>query len=331
MSASNGNDEDVCKQLTQQVEDLSIKNDVLTTCANCGKEGTNLNICNKCKAATYCNASCKKKHRSKHKEACERRIAELHEEQLERERREEELHDEKLFKQPPPAEDCPICMIPLPSLSKGSRYKTCCGKVICNGCIYAVATRDGGVGHCPFCRSPTPTAKEAVEQAKKRVEIGDAEAIYNLGCCYFDESNRLPQDYNKALELWHQAAELGNATAYYNIGIAYYEGNGVERDEKKAINYYELAAMGGHATARHNLGCFEAEAGNMDRALKHCMISLGCGYTRSLNNIKQMYKDGCAMKDDYANALRAYQTYLVEIKSPQRDQAAAIDDRFKYY
>ena len=76
---------------------LSLTSDI-STCDNCGKEGTNLNICNKCKAATYCNAACKKKHRSKHKQECEKRIAELHAEELERERRAAELHEEKLFK-----------------------------------------------------------------------------------------------------------------------------------------------------------------------------------------------------------------------------------------
>jgi len=30
------------------------------TCAECGKQGTNLNMCNKCKSVTYCNAACKK-------------------------------------------------------------------------------------------------------------------------------------------------------------------------------------------------------------------------------------------------------------------------------
>ena len=71
MSASNENT-DESEQLTQNVADhLSINDDdpdMVTVCANCGKEGTNLNICNKCKATTYCNASCKKKHRSKHKQ-----------------------------------------------------------------------------------------------------------------------------------------------------------------------------------------------------------------------------------------------------------------------
>ena len=141
----------------------------------------------------------------------------------------------------------------------------------------------------------------------------------------------MPQDHAKALELWHQAAELGNAKSYYSIGIAYYDGRGVERDEKKAVHYMELAAMRGHVLARHNLGCFDWQAGNMDQAVKHFMIAAGSGDSNSLERIKLLFKKGLVTKDDYAKALRAYQAYLVEIKSPQRDEAAAFGEHFKYY
>ena len=317
------------EQLTQHVEDLSIKN--VSICANCGKEGTHLNICNKCKAATYCNAACKKRHRHKHKVACEKRVAELREEELERERRVAELHDEKLFKQPPPNEDCPICMLLLPSLYTGKKYRICCGKRICSGCIYAVEKRDGGLGLCPFCRAPTPTAEELIEQAKKRMEVNDAYAMFNLGICYSDGSYGFQQDHAKALELWHQAAELGNASSCYSIGMAYYYGNGAERDEKKANHYCELAAMGGVVEARYNLGVYEWRAGNMERALKHFMIAASFGDNDSLENIKQLFLKGDATKDDYTKALRAYQTNLVEIKSAQRDEPATYSDEHKYY
>ena len=219
MSASNENT-DESEQLNQNVADLSINgtDTVTVICANCDKEVVNPNTCNKCKAATYCNAACKKKHRSKHKTDCAKRVADLQEEQLERERRAAELHDRELFNQPPPKEDCPICMIPLPTLVSGRKYKSCCGKMICSGCIHAVEKRDG-VGLCPFCRTPTPTSdKEMIEQYKKRMELGDAQAIYNLGCWYYNGRYGLPQDHAKALELWHRAAELGSAKSYYNIG-----------------------------------------------------------------------------------------------------------------
>ena len=286
-------------------------------CACCGKEGSNLNICNKCQMVKYCNAACKKKHRSKHKKKCERHAA--------------ELHDIKLFKQPPPREDCPICFLLLPSLQTGSKYKSCCGKEICSGCIHAVQLRDNGVGLCPFCRTPVPNkSEEIIKRLKKLMEAGDAHAMYNLGCCYDDGDYGLPRDRIKALELWHRAGELGYAAAYHNIGCAYDIGRGVERDEKKADHYYELAAMGGIAISRHNLGCSEGESGNWDRALKHYMISAG-GDNASVKIIQQLYLDGHATKEYYAKALRAYQKNLEEIRSEQRDHAASFSEEYKYY
>jgi len=221
-------------------------------------------------------------------------------------------------------------MLPLPELETGRKYKSCCGKIICSGCIHAVAKRDGGVGLCPFCRSPNrfESDEEIVEQMKKRIKAGDAEAMYGLGNDYSEGYYGLPQDYAKALELWHQAAELGHAKAYYSIGMAYYRGDGVEIDERKIRYYWTLAAIGGDVESRHNLGAIEINAGN---AVKHFMIAAGVGYKASLSAIQEMFKNGEATKDDYAKALRAYQSNLIEIKSAQRDEAAAANDCYKYY
>ena len=157
------------------------------------------------------------------------------------------------------------------------------------------------------------------------------EAINNLGGFHSEGIYGLPQDWAKALELWHRAAELGYVDSYYNIGCIYYNGYGVERDKMKAIHYWELAAMGGVADARRNLGVSESNAGNHDRALKHCVIAVGGGSNDSLKQIKQMYSNGHATKADYAKALQSYQAYLDEIKSDQRDKAAEYSDNYKYY
>ena len=106
-------------------------------------------------------------------------------------------------------------------------------------------------------------------------------------------------------------------------------GHGVERNKKKAIHYWELAAMGGDSKARNILGLNERKLGNMDRALEHYMIAVKGGDSNSLESIKAMYMDGDTTKEDYTKALRSYQIYLDEIKSDQRDEAAA--DGNKYY
>ena len=152
-----------------------------------------------------------------------------------------------------------------------------------------------------------------------------------MGCYYNYGMYGLPQNRVKALELWHQAAEVGIAAAYFNIANAYRNGNGVRRDEDKAKHYYELAAIGGDVDARCNLGFDERHAGNYDRALKHFLLAAGGGVKQSLSAIQKMFKEGDATKKDYTKALRAYQAYLGDVKSAQRDEAAAAVEEFKYY
>jgi len=320
VGASKSNDDDVC-ELAGKLDEMKTAEDndeEEDVCANCGKEGAN-NICNKCKQVKYCNAACKKKHRHKHKKHCEEHLRLADE-------RAAELHDERLFKQPPPKNDCPICFLLLPSMKTGYRYMSCCGKVICSGCMYAPVYDDQGNKvdnqKCPFCRTPAPKSiEEALKRLKTRMEAGDAIAIHNLGMYYRDGMNGCPQDYKKALEFWHQAAELGHADAYKFIGYAYVLGQGVEVDMEKANYYYEIAAKGGDSEARNNLGNKEARARNYDRAIKHYMIAVEGGNTKSLDTIKKIYSVGHATKEDYSKALQSYQVYLGEIKSKQRDEA----------
>ena len=298
-----------------------------STCANCGKvedDSIKLKTCTACKMVKYCSRDCQIAHRSQHKNDCKRRA--------------KELHDEKLFKQPPPMEDCPICMVRIPSLISGRTYMACCGKVICKGCIHAVQLRALLAGRqeeddvCPFCRAPPPESvnEEMIKRYEKRADMNDPIGIRILGDMYASGQDGLPQNQAKALELWHRAGELGCNVAYYCIGNAYLRGNGVERDMKKTEHYWELAAMGGDPYARNNLGAIEGNLGNFGRALNHFMIAIRGGDIKSLENIKAFYSQGLATKDDYENALQAYEAYVGEIKSNQRDEAAAFH-HIKYY
>ena len=248
------------------------------------------------------------------------------------------LRDEALFKQPPPLhDDCQICELRLPTLLSGIVFMPCCGKDMCGGCCYA--SFYGNQGNevdnpkCPFCRSPPETYddEEIIQRYKKRADLNDPLAIYDLGYMYQDGEYGLPQDYTKALELWHRAAELGNAEAYCSIGHSYDCGKGVEVDKKKAKHYFEVASMRGNERARYNLGLIEESEGNTNRALKHYLIAVGDGHSKSLKKIQRLYSDGHATKDEHIKALRAYQKYFDEIKSTRRDEAAAANDKYRYY
>ena len=298
---------------------MSSTAEIITVCANCGKgeeSAGDLKACTACKMVKYCNRDCQIAHRPQHKKACKKRAA--------------ELYDEQLFSEPPPREECPICMLPLPIADESHSFKSCCGKIICMGCIYAMMIEDVKKGKkreeinaCAFCRTPATSSYE-VKRVKKLMEKGNAMAYYQIAGYYADGTNGMPQDMAKANELLLKAGELGCAEAYSRLGYSYDTGAGVERNEEKAKYYYEIAAMKGDVMARHNLGVLEGNAGNEQRAYKHMIIAARAGDPSSLDKVKAGYMNGLVTKDEYANTLRSYQKRTEEMKSDTRDQATAF-------
>mmetsp|Transcript_34174 Transcript_34174/g.62919 ORF Transcript_34174/g.62919 Transcript_34174/m.62919 type:complete len:300 (+) Transcript_34174:248-1147(+) len=283
----------------------------ISQCAACGnKGGDDLKACTACKLVKYCSVTCQKAHRPRHKKQCKRRAA--------------ELFDEALFQEPPPKDDCPICFLPLWFGTENRIYQPCCGKVLCNGCVYAVEAEINNSlrniqPHCPFCRTPICTSnEELIERCTKRMEANDAEAFMILGCHYHEGEMGLPKDLKKSIGPLLRASELGSLHAHYHLGQAYYDGEGVEKDMKKAIHHWERAAMGGHVQARHNLGFLET---NDNRAKKHFMIAARAGYDDSLGTIGNMFTAGHVTKEEYEETLRANKDSLDEMKSDQRDIA----------
>ena len=294
--------------------------ETLTACANCGKGEESsgyLKACTACKMVKYCNRECQIAHRPLHKKACKKRVA--------------ELHEEALFKEHPPTDDCPICFLPLPLDGSKKTFKSCCGKLICDGCIHAMIEEAHGRGRinlCAFCRVPMATSdEEEVKQLKKCSEYGNPRAFYNLAGYYADGDGGMPQDLTKAHELLLKAGELGCAEAYFNLGNSYDNGRGVEVDKKKAKHYWELAAINGDVKARYNLGFVEVEAGNMHRAMKHYILAAKSGLKQSLDVVKEGYMSGIITKDEYAKTLYAYQQRHDEMKSDMRDKADAFHQR----
>lgn len=234
------------------------------------------------------------------------------------------ISDDKLFQDPPPNKDCPICMLPMP-FARGmcgvdDAYMPCCGKTLCHGCMVAADKEiDKGKmkSSCPFCRTPLPKSrKEFVERMKKRMKLNDVDAFHELG-----NDNLAKKDMRKSLELWNKSAELGSCKSHYNVSVSYQNGDGVEKDLEKAIHHLKLAAIGGHEYARYKLGVVEFHYGNMDLAMKHWIISAKSGFGDSLKEVGKGYKHGLVTKDDYAKTLRAHQNISNEMKSEQRTNA----------
>jgi len=285
-------------------------------CAECGDSdngGGSLKACTACNLVKYCNRTCQVAHRTAHEKACKKRVA--------------ELFDEELFKQPPPNEDCPICYLRLPMDEDQCMYQSCCGKMLCLGCVLAhvTAAADTERFKCVFCRSEEYSSdEENIERMKKRVEANDAQAMVELGTCYQLGMEGLRQDHSKALELYHKSTKLGNHFAHFNLSDCYQNGDIGGKDTRKATYHRELGAMAGCVHARYNLGCDEHDAGNMDRAYKHWIISTNDGCDSSMKQVQEGYKSGFVTKDDYAKTTRAYGNSIDEMKSDDRDRSSAF-------
>ena len=289
----------------------------LDVCANCnvragdtGGTTVKLKNCTACLLVKYCGVDCQRAHRKKHKKACKQRAT--------------ELKDERLYSQGherPEGDFCPICTLPIPfPMCAHSGLMVCCMKTVCKGCH--VATRVRGMFDCPFCRTRLPDNEaDQLKMVQARVEKKDPEAILSLGTDYYQGARGLQKDMRRAVVLWTEAAEHGSIEALFNLGVAYERGDGVGQDMATADDFYKKAAMQGHADSRYNLGWIEGQKGNHDRAVRHLLISANMGHKDSLDMIKDVFMEGLATKEQYAQALREYQTAVEEMKSHGRDEA----------
>ena len=281
-----------------------------TCCASCGIaeiDDVKLVPCDGCDLAKFCSDDCRENHKAEHKEACNKRAA--------------ELRDELLFKQPEGSYmgDCPICSLPLSLDKTKSTMHTCCSKTICKGCCYANEREQEARGEkkCPFCRKPTPkTYKQALKLRMKRAKANDPAAMCQEGTEQYRKGY-----YSRAFEYWTKAAELGDPDAHWKLALLYHDGEVVEKDEGKEIHHYEEAAIGGHPEARFNLGVHENCNGIIERAVKHWIIAATLGDDRSIKALMEAFQQGYVDKEGLAAALREQKAAVEETKSAQRVEA----------
>src|SRR6056300_1026606 len=197
----------------------------------------------------------------------------------------------------------------------------CCCKMICKGCDYANQMRENeeGLEHrCAFCREPLSKSEEEYDRkVMKRVKkYNDPVAMTTVGKNHYRE-----RDYQKALEYWAKAAESGNVEAHFMLGIRYDNGEGVEKDMKRAVYHYEKAAIGGQPGARFSLAAYEWSNCRFGRATRHQIIAANLGFEPSLKAIKDLVEAEIVSKEEYAAALRGYQTAVDATKSAERKKA----------
>lgn len=131
-----------------------------------------------------------------------------------------------------------------------------------------------------------PDNEQAIFWAKKAADLGNSDAMTDLGIYYlsfennwkkakkyFDKAAKLdnPQSYymigycysvgfnvrkniKKGIANLEKACELGSSAAAYQLGVIYYAGIDVKKDDEKAFSYYLKSAEGGNVTAQSQVG-----------------------------------------------------------------------------
>ena len=86
---------------------------------------------------------------------------------------------------------------------------------------------------------------EATALYEKAAQLGNASAMYNLGCRYFQR-----KDYFRAIEYFQQAAAAGMPEAYNNLAVIHHYGLGVPADDNKAAELFKTAYDNGFVSAK---------------------------------------------------------------------------------
>jgi len=94
---------------------------------------------------------------------------------------------------------------------------------------------------------------EAIKWIGMAAELGNAEALFNMGVFYM-EGMGCDQDMELSAKYFHRAARRRHPEAQFAYADLLSNGWGVEKDEKRAVKFFSDAAENGHVEAMYRLG-----------------------------------------------------------------------------
>ena len=139
----------------------------------------------------------------------------------------------------------------------------------------------------------TPDKDKALHWLKKSVKGENPSACLQVGLYYY-YTVKTEAAYKKAFELFTDAYNLGENEAIINIGLCYLQGNGVKEDKKEAVKCFKTAAEKySSGVAYHNLGiCYENGFGvrkDYKKAIEMYGKAVENGEKAGLEGIKNVY------------------------------------------
>ncbi|EGB06459.1 hypothetical protein AURANDRAFT_29265 [Aureococcus anophagefferens] len=124
----------------------------------------------------------------------------------------------------------------------------------------------------------------------------------HLGSAYHHGLYGLVKSAKKAAKIYRRAVELGNVEAMNNLGRLYETGSGVKLDKKKAERLYRTGADRGDAFAQCNLGLLLDDEQKHEEAFRYYALAADQGYTDAELNLGFCYRDGEGAEVDLGKA-----------------------------
>ena len=148
-----------------------------------------------------------------------------------------------------------------------------------------------------------------IEQLTRAANGGNISAQYNLGV-FYEQGQRVAQNYKTAVKWYRLAAEQGDRDAQVNLGKIYEIGLGVPQDYKTAVKWYRLAAEQGHAKSQFILGLLHEKGlgvpQNDKTAVKWYTLAAEQGDAKSQYTLGVMYRFGQGVPQNDKTAVKWY-------------------------
>ncbi|EGB11638.1 hypothetical protein AURANDRAFT_36347 [Aureococcus anophagefferens] len=195
---------------------------------------------------------------------------------------------------------CPICLEEW-DVNATRVFRVCCCRTVCQSCEDKIGNA------CPLCRLPrAETNAELLARLRRHVENEVPEAIAHLANAYSRGYYDLVKSDKKAAKIYRRAVELGDVQAIVNLGTLYVTGSGVKLDKKKAEELFRMAADRGDAFAQCNLGFLLDSEQRFEEAFRYYALAADQGDTGAECNLGCCYRDGDGTEQSAKKAAKLF-------------------------
>lgn len=144
----------------------------------------------------------------------------------------------------------------------------------------------------------------------KAVDANCPKAFYWLGCCY-EYGYGTDKNMEKAVELYSKGADLGDPSSMNSLAICLKNGDGVLMNLGRAIYWYTKAVEHGNSSAMNNLGvCYECGTGvtkDLQKAFELYRKGAELGNSAAMGNLAECYEKGNGVTADKNEAYKWYE------------------------